>query len=137
MTSVNPHVIPEKDKPTTGYKMVVLPNGTYGIAVLSIPPKSTVIKTSYKVHYKGQYGNSNKDDIRLLRTNRALVVSIAPLGKPNSIEALGSSMRRTTFKYNLGKYVEADLGTAPVADGAGIHFFEDLTYANMWTTLLR
>lgn len=137
MTTLNPHMVSENEKPKTGYKMVVTASGGYGIAVLSIPPKSTVIKTSYQVSYRGQPAEEKNKDIRLLRTDRALVVSIAPLSTPNKIESTGSSLRCATHKYHLGKFAEAYLGPNPVADGCGIHFFEDIRHAKMWTALLR
>jgi hypothetical protein len=136
MASTNPHAVLKNEQPKTGYKMVVTASGSYGIATLSIPPKSTVVKTSYRVYYRGQPELEKMQDVPLLRTDRALVVSISPLNTPTKIEATGSSLRRATHKYHIGKFADAILGPDPVADGCGIHFFENVKHAKMWIALL-
>ena len=128
------HVIDADVQPSIGYKMVVLPNGQNGIATLSIPKTSTVLRTSYQVTYKRMPA---ADPAYLLRTNKVIVCKITPLGVPDKIMQQAQSMRSQKLNYNLGKLTERELGHPNKEDGQGIHFFADIKHAMMWTSLLR
>jgi hypothetical protein len=128
------HVVPDDEQPTMGYKMVALPSGQAGIATLSIPTKSTVIRTSYQVAYRNM---PDADPAFLLRTDKVIVCKIVPLGRPKEIVMKAQSTRSKKLQYNLGKATEMTLGHPDAADGHGVHFFESERHAQMWQLLLK
>ena len=136
MALVNPHIVLDNEKPKLGYKMVTAASGLPCIATLQIPPKSTVVKTSYRVSYRRQPIAEKENTAALYRTNDVIVESVIPLNT-KKYEPVGFSMKRPTFKYVSGAHASQDLGSEHVQDGNGIHFFTEKRYAMMWTGLLN
>jgi hypothetical protein len=128
-------VLKKQSRPTVGYKILLLKDGSYGIATLKMTPNSDVVPTTYRVRYRGQVDKEAKENHALYRTNEALVLTIE--STPGRVTHMtGVSNKNKCFVYKIGQIVKEPLIRTDSPDGKGIHFFEHEKFAKMWMSLL-
>jgi hypothetical protein len=129
-------VIKKDSRPDVGYKLLLLHDGSYGIATLKMTPHSEVVATTYIVSYRGQPDEELSEKHALYRTNEATVISITSMsGK--KIHMTGVSIKNQCFIYKIGQVVKESLIRTDTADGKGIHFFAHEKFARMWLSILK
>ena len=129
-------VLEKHVRPTVGYKLLILKDGSYGMATLKMTPKSVVIPTTYRVRYRGQPDNESNLNNALYRTNEAIVLSIVSM-PGTAVHMTGVSIKNRCFVYKIGQVVKESLVRADKFDGTGIHFFAKEKFAKMWMLLLK
>ena len=139
MADKSSHVLEKNERPDVGYKMLKLKDGTCVLATLKIPPASNVMKTSYRVSYRGQPAAEKSEGHALYRTNAVFVTSIESIDgiKSRKLHLHAVSRKNNGITYTVGRVVEVPNTKYDMADGPGIHFFKDAKFAKMWSMLLR